>query len=141
VSTTHVTSVKATSSTFILVCAMVLGLLVGGCADKRPDALDWEQGWRDATAMVPEQAALGSPPATELCARSLGSLRSVFGDLIPTPYLALDATVRTWLDIAQDAMFECPPSSADLPDMDAAYEELSRLEAEVASVLAENRGG
>lgn len=55
--------------------------------------------------------------------------------LFPTPDPALDPVVEEWVRVAEDAFFECPPSSASIPDLASAYAELQRLEAEVEVVL------
>jgi hypothetical protein len=102
---------------------------------ERPAVTDWEPTWEITTAAVPSLATLGSPPDRAVCGHALGVLRSVQSDLFPTPDLAIDEAVREWVAIAEDAMFECPPSSRDLPDLATAYEELARLEAEVAAAI------
>lgn len=102
---------------------------------ERPAVADWEPTWEITTEAVPSLATLGTPPDRAACGRALGKLRSVQSDLFPTPDLAIDETVREWVAIAEDAMFECPPSSRDLPDLAEAYAELARLEAEVAAAI------
>jgi len=102
---------------------------------ERPTVTDWEPTWKTTTAAVPSLVALGSPPDRAVCGHALGVLRSLQSDLFPTPDLAVDDAVREWVAIAEDAMFECPPSSRDLPDLATAYEELARLEAEVAAAI------
>jgi hypothetical protein len=78
---------------------------------------------------------LGDPPDRQICGDALAELRAIQPELFPTPDLALDETVTQWVSIAEDAMFECPPSSARIPTLADAYAELARLEAEVAAVL------
>ena len=122
----------------IIAGSLVLMLMASGCADShRPPIEVWEPDWSEATAALPTLAELGSPPSAEVCGDSLGSLRVARGGLIPTPDLALDGAVQAWFDVAQDAMFECPPSNVELPTMTAAYSELAKLEAEVDAALAD----
>jgi len=65
-----------------------------------------------------------SPPST------------VDGEVFPTPDQAIDEPVTEWFELAKDAFFECPPTSTPNPGMDYAYGQLSRLQAEVAAVVA-----
>lgn len=44
--------------------------------------------------------------------------------------------VTDWLKIAENMVFECPPSNQTIPNLEYGYNELARLEAEVAVVLA-----
>ena len=121
-----------------LIALTVAGALtLASCADNgRPDLDQWVTDWAEMTATVPTIARLGSPPDRELCSHILGQIREGQKDLVPTPDLALDLVVREWFTVAEDAMFECPPSSSQFPSLEYAYRELARLEAEVDSVLA-----
>jgi hypothetical protein len=85
---------------------------------------------------IPSAAELGDPPDEDICANELARLRIVQVDLHPTPDLAIDDVVREWVRVAEQAFFECPPSSTLIPDLDSAYEELRRLQAEVEVVLS-----
>lgn len=119
--------------------AILAGLLAaaacGGGTD-RPALADWQPAWNSATSLIPPQEQLGAPPDREVCSTTLGDLSAVVPELFPTPDIAIEGTVRDWVSIAEDAMYECPPSSAQLPDLDHAYDELARLEAEVDAVVA-----
>ncbi len=84
---------------------------------------------------MPTLDELGDPPDRDVCGHALGVLRSERPDLLPAPDPALDVAVEEWVVIAEDAMFECPPSSHEIADLAQAYEELARLEAEVNAVL------
>ena len=97
---------------------------------------DWEATWDDTTAVIPSLTSLGDPPDREACGHVLGLLRSLRADVFPTPDMVFDEVVKEWVAIAEDAMFECPPSSREIPSLTYAYEELARLEAEVAAVLS-----
>ena len=119
---------------------VVLGLLVvlafASCADTgRPNLDDWAADWEGVTGAVPTLVQLGDPPDRDLCGHTLGRIREGRVDLFPAPDLALDPVVTEWFTIAEDAMFECPPSSSQLPSLEFAYRELARLEAEVDTVL------
>jgi hypothetical protein len=111
-------------------------LLAAACSDgDRPTASDWEQIWTDTTDELPTLLQLGDPPNRDLCSHALGALRSSRPNLFPTPDAALDGVVTEWVTVAEDAMFECPPSSHGIPDLASAYDELARLGAEVDVVL------
>lgn len=112
-------------------------LMVSACTGGgRPAIEDWGPTWEDTRAVIPALASLGYPPDREVCGHTLGVLRSLQPDLFPTPDLAFDEAVKEWVTVAEDAMFECPPSSHKVPDLAYAYEELARLEAEVDAVLS-----
>jgi hypothetical protein len=108
-----------------------------GCGEGgRPDVSDWATDWEALIGTIPTLDKLGSPPDYELCGHALGDIREGQAELLPTPDLALDPVVREWFTVAEDAMFECPPSSSRFPDLEYVYQELARLEAEVTAVLA-----
>lgn len=112
---------------------LVLGLVISACSETRPDSSSWEDNWADIVAIVPDQSFLDDDPS-ELCQNTLASLRESEATLFPTPDESLDAPVRSWLEVAEGAFFECPPTDGGFP---AAYEELDRLEAEIeASLIA-----
>jgi hypothetical protein len=119
---------------------VALLLVVAACGTSRPSADEWAPQWHDLTAAIPSTAALGDPPDETVCRDSLGLLRSSRGDLFPTPDQDIDDAVNEWVSVAEDAFFECPPSSQAVPDFAAAYEQLARLEAEVEAALAFDRG-
>lgn len=115
---------------------MALVLLVAGCAgDSRPTPEEWQPLWQVVTSLMPTAEDLGDPPDRATCSTALGEMRSVSADLFPTPDAAIEPIVREWVRVAEDALFECPPSSAALPDLSSAFAELLRLEAEVNVVL------
>ena len=89
---------------------------------------------------MPTADDLGDPPDYATCSAALGEIRSESADLLPTPDAAIDPIVREWLRVAEDALFECPPSSAALPDLSSVFAELLRLEAEVNVVLEIDSG-
>jgi len=121
---------------------LAVALSVAACSESdRPLASDWEQIWAETTDELPTPLELGDPLSRDLCGHALGALRSSRPNLFPTPDPALDAVVTEWVTVAEDAMFECPPSSHEIPDLASAYEELARLEAEVDVVLDIDRVG
>lgn len=124
---------------------MGLALLVAGtvasCSTTdRPDVAIWQTVWETTKAGIPAAADLGQPPDRTVCDTTLGFLRSANADLFPTPDPAIDEVVRDWVQVAEDAFFECPPSSNVIPDFATAYAELEQLEAEVEAVLTIDRG-
>jgi hypothetical protein len=121
-----------------VVGAVLLGLVMtaAACSDGgRPSASEWESAWTATVEAMPTLEQMGDPPDRDTCSHALGVLRSGQTELIPTPDPVLDATVQEWLAVAEDAMFECPPTSAELPNLEVAYDELGRLAAEIDVVL------
>jgi hypothetical protein len=118
---------------------VITGLLAGCGGSDRPSFADWETLWSQATSSLPDQSELSSPPDEALCESTVAALRTSADNLLPTPDIALDSTVRSWLSIAEDAFFDCPPSGdADISSFDDAYRELGELQAEVDLVITAN---
>lgn len=121
--------------------ATLLVLAFAGCGSSdRPSVAEWQPLWDGIVQGIPTLAELGQPEDLTVCADGLGFVRSTQGELFPTPDPAIDEAVREWVSVAEDAFFECPPSSNRIPDMAFAYGQLTRLEAEVAAALAIDRG-
>lgn len=119
-----------------LVLVLFPAVLVSACAGvTRPSVAEWEATWMDAVASIPSQQELGEPPSRQLCDDAVAFLRMAESTLLPTPDLAIDATVEEWIAVAKDGFFECPPASAAIPDFEFVYWELLRLQAEVEVVL------
>jgi len=118
-------------------------ILLAACSgESRPSVEEWQPTWETVVNSFPSPEELGEPPDQAVCSQALGVLRSEADDLTPTPDLAIDDVVADWLKIAESAMYECPPSNQTIPDLEYAYAELERLEAEVAVVLAiDTEGG
>jgi hypothetical protein len=115
---------------------VALVLTAAACSDStRPSVAEWEPHWITTVEAMPSLERLGDPPDRDMCSHTLGLLRSKAPELIPTPDPALDATVKKWLSVAEEAMFECPPKSAEVPSLNVAYDELARLKAEIDVVL------
>ena len=114
---------------------LMLALLVACSDDSRPSVAEWEPVWASVVDTFPSAAELGQPPDRKICSQSLGVLRSTSGDLTPTPDLAIDDVVTDWVRIAENTLFECPPANQEVPNLEYAYGELSRLQAEVDVVL------
>lgn len=111
-------------------------LLASACDDGgRPAPAEWRSVWDGVRADLPTAAELGDPPDGSLCATALGVLRTSQSSLYPTPDSAIDDVVKEWVSVAEDLLFECPPSSSAIPDLAYAYGQLERLEAEVDVVL------
>lgn len=128
---------KRPADRLLALLVVSVALTFSACGgSSRPSASQWESVWEGATGSVPAISELGDPPDRDICGHALGALRSLRPDLFPTPDLALEGVVEEWVTIAEDAMFECPPASHEVPNLVYAYEELARLEAEVDAVLA-----
>jgi hypothetical protein len=118
---------------------IILGGLVAvaSCSDSgRPRPDNWAADWEDLTTALPTLDELGDPPDRALCAHALGEIREGQAELLPAPDISLDPVVQEWFTVAEDALFECPPSSNQFPDFAYAYQVLARLEAEVEAALA-----
>jgi len=118
----------------------MLALLAACSDDSRPSVAEWEPVWVSVVDAFPSATELGQPPDRDVCSQSLGELRSTSGELFPTPDLAIDDVVTDWIRIAEDTLFECPPANQGVPNLDFAYGELARLQAEVAVVLEIDAG-
>jgi hypothetical protein len=66
-------------------------------------------------------------------------LREIRPELSPTPDLAVDDTVRDWIDVAEAAFFECPPANQQVGNFAETYQIMDRLQAEVDLVLDMDR--
>jgi hypothetical protein len=121
----------------LLLAALVL--LLTGCGSDRPSVDDWQPAWDEITSSIPDTAAQAVAMSENACGDVLAFLRSHRAELSPTPDLAIDDVVTSWVEIAEDAFFECPPSNDQVHDFAEAYAELDRLEAEVALVLEMDR--
>ena len=116
-------------------------LLLAACSgESRPSIEEWQPVWESAVSSFPSPEELGEPPDHAVCSHALGVLRTESADLMPTPDLAIDDVVADWLKIAENTVYECPPSNQTIPNLDYAYAEMARLEAEVAVVLAIDTG-
>jgi len=115
---------------------LAIAIVTGGCSNaSRPDVGEWRSRWLGVIDELPEEVELSGNAAEDVCAETLALLRSTSGDLLPTPDLAIDDTVRQWIALAEDAFFECPPQGGEINSFARAYAEMDRLQAEVAVVL------
>ena len=114
---------------------MFLAILVAGCADARPTLAEWETIWNEARSALPEYS--GEPIAPEDCNEALATLRTLAPDLESVPDASLEGVVDQWLDIAEEAMFECPPRQSGTASFEEAYEAMRVLELEISAVLDE----
>ncbi len=88
---------------------------------------------------IPDNAATAAAMSEAECGTPLALLRSKRSALQPTPDLAIDDVVTAWIEIAEDAFFECPPQNDAVHGFVEAYAEMDRLEAEVSLVLDMDR--
>lgn len=116
----------------VLVLAVVF---VSGCGSDRPSVDDWQTTWDRISSSIPDEASIPADNPQSVCGEALVFLRSNRSELHPTPDLAIDDVVTAWVEIAEDAFFECPPSNNQVSDFAAAYAEMRRLEAEIELVL------
>ena len=120
---------------FVAVVALA-GVLTSACGADRPSVVDWQSGWADIVASIPDETSVsaGELPLS-VCSETLVFLRAHRSTLLPTPDLAIDDAVTSWIEIAEDMFFECPPHNDQFKDFAGAYAELDRLEAEIELVL------
>jgi hypothetical protein len=111
------------------IVALVIGIVVvaSACASTRPSVQEWQPTWDRAVAGIPPETVAGENPPREICDKTLVSLREISPELSPTPALAVDDAVMDWIDIAEDAFFECPPAGQQVGSFAQAYELLRRL--------------
>lgn len=121
-------------------CVILLtaALMATACSEPRPSIEAWDQSWRNVTSLIPAESTLGDPPSEEACENVLVSLRASEDSLFPAPSQSLEETVRSWLEVAEGAFFDCPPAGDDFDGFSSAYEALSQLEAEVEGALSES---
>jgi len=125
----------------LLILVAAIALIASACASSRPSVDEWQPTWDRAVTGIPEQSTVGENPPRTLCDATLVHLREIRPDLSPTPDLAVDDTVRDWIDVAEAAFFECPPASQQVASFAEAYKIMARLQAEVDLVLDMDRGG
>jgi hypothetical protein len=118
--------------------AMLLtGLVASGCrGDDRPTVDDWQPVWEARQALIPDAAQIASE-GEALCGERLGTVRTEFPALRPTPAEALDTAVDDWIAHAETLLFECPDDPSDL---ERRFDVLTGLAAEVDAGVASTRG-
>ena len=99
-------------------------LVFVACGEGRPSVAEWQTSWNTIRAEIPPASELSDPPNMDLCARTLGIIRTEAPSLTPTPDLSTDDAVADWLSIAEAAFFECPPDSGEITSFAVAYDEL-----------------
>lgn len=114
---------------------IVLVTLASACAETRPSLDEWVTSWNQVLSIVPEEPLAGDLPR-DVCRNTLASLRTETETLFPTPDPVIEDTVRQWIATAEHTFFECPPSEG----FDGAYGTMFRLQEEVNTVLAIDRG-
>ncbi len=120
-----------------LLAVLVVAVVAVGCSSAdRPSVEEWRPTWDRIVGDFPTIEELGDPPDRTLCQEALVDLRTSAGDLQPTPDRALDDPVRSWVELAEEIVFDCPPGSSAVPSLEYAYGELTLIETEVEAVLA-----
>lgn len=126
----------------ILAVLAALTVLAAGCSSAdRPTIDEWQPTWNRIVGDFPTIDELGDPPDRDACEAALVELRTSVVDLQPTPDRALDEPVRSWVELAEEIVFDCPPSSSAIPSLEYAYGELALFEAEVDAVLGAESNG
>ncbi|GMQ93043.1 MAG: hypothetical protein BMS9Abin12_0520 [Acidimicrobiia bacterium] len=123
----------------IAALVIVAALLLAACSAGRPTAEEWQPTWERVLATMPSESAIGENPSQAVCDKTLAFLRSNRVQLFPTPDPVVDDTVRDWIDIAEDAFFECPPRNERVGSFSEAYGLLRRFQGEIAFVLNMDR--
>lgn len=124
----------------VVVLLALTVLVLASCAITRPTVETWEPIWKRVSAGIPSEETIGRADADrEVCSDALAFLRSNRNDLFPTPDLAIDDVVTDWVEVAEDAFFECPPRNQQIVGFAEAYAELARLQGEIELVLDMDR--
>ncbi len=119
----------------VLLMALIV-VALSACGADRPAVDDWQATWERISDAIPDEADLSATDSPQsICGETLVFLRANRADLLPTPDLAIDEVATQWIEIAEDAFFECPPRSEQIEDFAKAYAEMSRLQAEIELVL------
>lgn len=118
-----------------LLVLISLVLVISSCGSARPTAAEWLDRWERALALVPDRALLDGPDVEAVCERALAALREERQLLLPTADASIDGAVRSWLEVAEETFFECPPRTGELQGFDLAYQRLADFESEVAAGL------
>jgi hypothetical protein len=123
----------------VIVWIVLAAIALTACGSDRPSVAEWQPTWERITATIPDEEAVADGLSVATCGEALAFLRSNRSELTPTPDLAIDDVVTAWIEIAEDAFFECPPDNEQIRDFSEAYAEMLRLEAEVELVLEMDR--
>ena len=124
----------ATQRQLLLALVLALALIATACGgSQRPTVSEWRDPWNEALAVIPDIGILTGEGAEAACGVGLAALRTLRGDLEPTPDAVLDDVVNEWANSAEAALFECPPTGDQ--SYEATFATMARLEAEVAAVL------
>ena len=112
-----------------------------GCTDdapagERPTPETWEATWVERQALVPARTDLLDDGAADLCSRLVGVFREQMPALTPAPVEAMEPAVEDWVRHVETIVFDCPD---DPSVVDASYEELDVLTAEVDAALDASR--
>jgi len=118
---------------------IVTALVLASCSAGRPTAEEWQPTWEQILATMPSESAIGENPSQAVCDKTLAFLRTNRVRLFPTPDPVIDDTVRYWVDIAEDAFFECPPRNERVGSFSEAYGLLRRFQGEIELVLNMDR--
>lgn len=124
----------------LLAATLTLCIVLAACSsESRPSIEEWEQNWNAVLAIVPDLETMGPNPPEEICENVLASLRSEKETLFPPPDPTIDDTVTQWVETAEAAFFDCPPSG-ELDGFAGAYAVMLRLQEEIETVLDIDRG-
>jgi hypothetical protein len=120
----------------LLALVVAVMLVVSACGgESRPSAVEWQAGWEEVQALVPDPVDLGVPPDKDLCGEAHVGIRYEAQQLVPTPDPIIDDAFQDWTEVATGMFFECPPHEPGMQGFDEAYVELARFAAEVDAVL------
>ncbi len=113
-----------------LLLPLLVALAACGAGAERPAIDDWADMWERARVAVPDQAG-AEALNREGCDVVLERLRNLRPELTPAPVSRLDDIVEEWLAVAEETFFECPPNKGERIGFEAAYRDLTAIEAEV----------
>lgn len=116
----------------VVTTGLVITLAIASCGgESRPSIEAWLPAWEHVLADVPPESVLAAGDPIATCNDALANIRTDGAALFPTPDEAIEDTVNAWVGVAEEMLFDCPPSDG----FSDAYGELFRLQAEVETVL------
>lgn len=121
--------------TRLIVMATIMLVTTTACGNARPTADEWVPLWTEMLSAIPSLERLTAADPKPSCDEALAAVRDGQSSLKPTPDRAIDDAVNRWVSVAESTFFQCPPETEDLAGFEGAFEELTRLEAEINTVL------
>lgn len=129
-------SARVGRAAVLVLAGAVLWAACGG----PPTLAEWEQGWRETYAALPDLQELAVEEPGPVCEDALGMIRTAAAEWAEAPNDDLRDAFVAWSEYAESVFFECPPHDGTGPGFAAAYEEIDRLAAEIDALVEFERG-